>query len=167
MTTPIKETDENIYFCDCRLGRKVLNFGALAIAGVALLSTALVPDGKFTHNWPIVALCWLGTVAASAAFASDYVYTKEIFPTPLRSTALSFCSAAARIGSISSPFVVMLSEFSDVLPLVFYGSFLALGAMCSIIVWPETKNQKMTESIEECEAISSTKNTWLRCSCCC
>ncbi len=60
-------------------------FGTLAIAGLSLLATALVPDGKFVYNWPIVALCWLGTIASNAAFGANYVITKELFPTPLRS----------------------------------------------------------------------------------
>jgi hypothetical protein len=61
-------------------------FGSLFTAGIALLATALIPDGKFDHNWPVVALCWLGTIACSTAFGADYTITKELFPTPLRYT---------------------------------------------------------------------------------
>ena len=59
-------------------------FGAQFIAGIALLATNLVPDGKFEHNWPIVVLCWIGTVGSMVAFSCSYTATKELFPTPLR-----------------------------------------------------------------------------------
>ena len=67
-----------------RFGRKVMLFGAQFVAGIALLATTLVPDGKFEHNWPIVALCWIGTVFCTVAFSCSYTATKELFPTPLR-----------------------------------------------------------------------------------
>jgi hypothetical protein len=59
-------------------------FGSQFVAGIALLATTLVPVGKYEHNWPIVALCWLGTVVCSTVFGTNYTITKELFPTPLR-----------------------------------------------------------------------------------
>lgn len=83
-----------------------------------------------------------------------------------RTTALGTASAFARIGSMSSPFIDLLSEYQDGLSLAVYGSFLLLGTICSIFVWPETKSLKMIESIEECEKLARGKNKWLRCNCC-
>ena len=59
-------------------------FGAQFVAGTALLATTFIPDGKFEHNWPIVALCWVGNVGCIVAFSCSYTITKELFPTPLR-----------------------------------------------------------------------------------
>ena len=83
-----------------------------------------------------------------------------------RTTALGTASAAARIGSMSSPFIDLLSVYKDGLSLGVYGLFLLFGTICSIFVWPETKSLKMTESIEECEKLANGKNLWLNCSCC-
>ena len=83
-----------------------------------------------------------------------------------RTTALGTASASARIGSMASPFIDLLSEYQDGLSLAVYGSFLLLGTICSIFVWPETKSLKMTDSIEECEDLARGKNKWLRCTCC-
>lgn len=160
-----------------------MSFSSHFVAGSALLVTALIPDGKFEHNWPIVALCWIGQVACTVAFSCAYTFTKELFPTPLRWNAIIFLqhylkvnvfwccrtialtttSSAARIGSICSPFINLLNDVSPGLSLVVYGSCLLMGALCSIFVWPETKKHKMTESIEECEALSNTKNKWIFC----
>ena len=55
-----------------------------------------------------MAMNLMGKFGVSAAFASIYVYTVEIFPTPIRSLALGSCSTIARFGAILSPFVIDL-----------------------------------------------------------
>ena len=79
---------------------------------------------------------------------------------------MGITSAFARIGSISSPFVDLLSAFQEGLSLAVFGSFLLLGSICSIFIWPETNDQKMSDSIDECEALARGKNKWLVCNQC-
>ena len=51
----------------------------------------------------LLILVLIGKFGASAAFSLIYVYTAELFPTEVRSTALGLCSMMARIGGIAAP----------------------------------------------------------------
>ena len=137
------------------------------IAALALFETCLLRS-SLTETWPIIVLCWIANVGCVVSISCSYTITKELFPTPLRTTALGLTSAFARLGSISSPFIDLLSVyFMDGLSLAIFGSFLLLGSVCSILIWPETKDQKMSESIEECEELAKGKNKWIVCTHCC
>ena len=76
-----------------KLGRKPVLTLSLFLSGILLLLTALVPKGK-----AIVILAWTSTIACTFAYMVLYTYTKELFPTVLRTTGLGTASAAARIG---------------------------------------------------------------------
>ena len=81
----------------------------------------------------------------------------------MRTTALSTASAAARIGSILSPFIGMLDRMSSVLPLVAYGLVVFGAGIASIWIWPETKTTRLPDTMEECELMASEHNKWLSC----
>jgi len=44
-----------------------------------------------------------GKFFASSSFALVYMFTAELFPTTIRSSAVGICSLMARIGGISAP----------------------------------------------------------------
>ena len=108
-------------------------------------------------------LATIGTVLCETAFGDGYTYTKELFPTGLRTTALGMGSAGARVGSLSSPFIAMLDAYSPVLPLVIYGSIVLLSGIVSLWLWPETKDLRLPETLEEAEKVAATRNPWVRC----
>lgn len=54
-------------------------------------------------DWPKFILALVGKFGISAAFALIYVYIGELFPTIVRTTALSFASLASEIGGGASP----------------------------------------------------------------
>lgn len=141
-----------------KLGRKVLLTFSLLTAGVLLLLTLAVPKGI-----PVIVLAWIGTISCSVAFGVGYTYTKELFPTPLRTTALGIASAGARIGSLTSPFIAMLDKTSPVLPLVIYGIIVLLSGIVSLWLWPETSDQKLPETLDEAEKVAATRNPWIHC----
>ena len=150
-------------FLENYFGRKPLLTFLMLLSGTLLLCTVAIPDGMFSHNWPIMTFAWIGTVACSVSFGLGYVYAKELFPTTHRTMALSIASASARIGSVASPYVAMLESISPILGLAVYGSFLVLGGITSIFIWPDTKKAKIPDSLEECEEMAKSKNTWLMC----
>ena len=78
-------------------GRKPLTAFSLILAGVTC-----IPAG-FTSGTGQLILVLIGKFGASAAFSLIYVYTAELFPTEVRSTALGLCSMMARIGGIAAP----------------------------------------------------------------
>lgn len=50
----------------------------------------------------------IGKFGFTMAFSVVYIYTAEIYPTVLRNVGMGMCSSAARIGSITSPYVIYL-----------------------------------------------------------
>ena len=59
-------------------------------------------------HWVVVALALLGKMAISFTFNGVYLVTAEIYPTTIRNTAVSFCSAFSRIGGVIAPYVMLL-----------------------------------------------------------
>ena len=78
-------------------GRKPLTGFSLILAGVTC-----IPAG-FLEGTPQLVLVLIGKFGASGAFSLIYIYTAELFPTEIRSTALGLCSMMARIGGIAAP----------------------------------------------------------------
>ena len=150
-------------FIENKFGRKPFLTFLLLLSGILLLCTLAIPKGMFIHNWPIMVFAWIGTIACNVAFGLGYVYSKELFPTTHRTIALSISSASARLGAIASPYVAMLEVYDSIFSLAVYGVFLLLGALVSILIWPDTKKTNIPDSLEECEKMASTKNKWLFC----
>lgn len=145
-------------FFENKIGRKPVLTFSLVTAGLLLLLTMVVPKGL-----PVIILAWVGTIACSVAFGGGYTYTKDLFPTVLRTTALGIASAGARIGSLSSPLIAMLSPISDLLPLAIYGLIVLIAGIVSLWLWPETNKKKLPESLEEAELAAKTDNPWVKC----
>ena len=151
------------YF-DNKFGRKNMMTLPLVTAGILLLITTGIPKGDPIGNWSVIVLAWLGTGCCGMAFGMGYIFTLELYPTLYRTTALGMASAGARIGSLLSPLIAMLSVIHPVLPLGVYGAVVFAAGISSILLWPETLNMHFTETLEECEELASTPNTWLKCS---
>ena len=92
------------------------------IGGLLCMATAAVPLGVYSYEWPIVVLAMLGKYVAQVCWGIVYLYTSELFPTVIRSVALSFACSMARIGSMAAPFIAYLSELHPVLPIFVFGS---------------------------------------------
>lgn len=92
------------------------------IGGLLCMATAAVPLGVYSYEWPIVVLAMLGKYVAQVCWGIVYLYTSELFPTVIRSVALSFACSMARIGSMAAPFIAYLAELHPVLPIFVFGS---------------------------------------------
>ena len=55
------------------------------------------------NNMPLI-----GKFGATAAFNVAYLYTAEMYPTQIRSTAVGMCSMMSRIGGILAPQVLFI-----------------------------------------------------------
>jgi MFS family permease len=149
-------------FLENYFGRKFMQTVPISCAGIFLLLTTVMPKGHLA----IIILAWLGTVACSLAIGDSYTFTEELYPTVVRTTALSTASASARIGSIISPFIAMLDTVSDILPLLVYGIIVLTAGFCSMWIWPETKSIKLPDTLEESEELASSKNELIACLTC-
>lgn len=59
-------------------------------------------------HYVALALEMTGKFGFTMAFSIVYIYTAEIYPTVLRNVGMGMCSSAARIGSITAPYVIYL-----------------------------------------------------------
>lgn len=84
----------------------------------------------------------------AGVFQAAYVYTPEVYPTPLRSVGVGTCSAMARFGAMVTPYIAqVLMQSSLLLAMTVYGVS-ALMAACACFFLPiETKGKEMKESV--------------------
>ena len=54
----------------------------------------------------------VGKLVASAAYATVYLFTAELFPTVIRSTTMSVSAFFAGVGGIFAPYIVILVSIS-------------------------------------------------------
>ncbi|KAK6169201.1 hypothetical protein SNE40_020297 [Patella caerulea] len=141
-----------------RLGRKVLHCSVMLIGGLACLSTMFpVIYGDDFHQWITIALSMMGKLAISAAYATIYIFTAELFPTVLRNTALGSSSTCSQIGGMISPYIADLGiliggDLKTALPLIVFGTVCVTAGLLSLIL-PETLNQKLPENIEDTKSL--------------
>lgn len=129
------------------LGRRFTTSGFEILGGIACFITMFLPYGGLR-----LAIAMAGKFAISASFALIYVYAAEVFPTPLRSAGIGFCSAAARVAAIICPMILLLGEYYDRLPLFIFSGCSVLAGLL-VLLLPETQDTSLPETIEEGEAI--------------
>jgi MFS transporter, OCT family, solute carrier family 22 (organic cation transporter), member 4/5 len=108
-----------------RLGRRLLTVVYFVGCGAACLVCALLPQDAHDGAFQLfrISAAVAGKFGVAAAFAMLFVYTTELFPTVVRNAALGANSAAARVGGVAAPMVVLLAHSLHAPPL----SFVAFG----------------------------------------
>lgn len=127
---------------DC-IGRPLTWTLLLLLGAVPLLALALLPAGSPTALVLPLVLC--GRLGATGASTICYVAAAEQFPTTCRSLGVSLGAALGRLGSIASPFLLLLPN-----PQLVLASVAALAAVCAAAL-PETKGREIPDDVEECE----------------
>merc|ERR1719309_1582542 len=103
------------------LGRKPCLTAGLFLGALCLTVSAIVPEGIFYKEWPVVTLAIIGKTGMGLAFTTAYTWTTELFPTVVRNATLSTCSSMARLGAITAPLLANLGgEDRPKLPLAIY-----------------------------------------------
>ena len=72
------------------------------------------------------------------AFSTVYIYTAEVYPTVLRNMGIGICSSAARIGSITAPYIVNLGKYC-----VYYVLY---GTPCRLVFEPV--NEEVLQAVD-------------------
>lgn len=79
----------------------------------------------------IVSFAMLGRFGISATYSVVTLYTAELYPTEIRSSALGTCSTWAHVGSITAPYavdlLVRLIDFDFFFCITYYLLFAILG----------------------------------------
>ncbi|XP_050521015.1 synaptic vesicle 2-related protein isoform X2 [Daktulosphaira vitifoliae] len=127
-----------IYIID-RFGRKITMVVQFIIFAISL--SFLIHCAKNRVLLTISLFFARGIIAG--VFQAAYVYTPEVYPTPLRSVGLGTCSAMARLGAM----VLLKSSIS--ISIMVYISASILAAIACMLLPIETKGRDMKEHIEK------------------
>ncbi|KAM6911611.1 solute carrier family 22 member 4 [Lycodopsis pacificus] len=128
-----------------RCPRKALLSSFLVIGGGVLLLIQFIPN---TLQYVALALEMTGKFGFTMAFSIVYIYTAELYPTVLRNVGMGMCSSAARIGSITAPYVIYLGTYNKVLPYIVMGSLTIASSVVNFFL-PETLNRDLPETMEQ------------------
>ncbi|XP_033625385.1 organic cation transporter protein-like isoform X1 [Asterias rubens] len=133
------------WFTIQRWGRRLPLALYLATGGVACLTTIFIEPGVAR-----AAVAMLGKFAISGSFNVIYIYSVELYPTPVRSMGMGMSSMFARISGIIAPVILILGNFWKPLPLIVFGGCSLLAGVLALLL-PETLNQDLPETIQEGE----------------
>nr|XP_055036138.1 organic cation/carnitine transporter 2 [Misgurnus anguillicaudatus] len=125
--------------------RRPLLSAFLGIGGGFLLLIQLIPESLHTLA---LALEMAGKFGFTMSFTVVYIYTAELYPTILRNLGMGICSSAARIGSITAPYVIFLGTFNKYLPYILMGSITIVLSLSNLFL-PETFGKVLPETLEE------------------
>merc|ERR1719153_1864178 len=137
-----------------RFGRLKIYSGTFFAGGLACIVVAIIlwVTKKGEIVWLVVTLAMTGKFLIARTFALAYLYTAELFPTPVRNVAVGGASTFARIGSMSAPYIVdILGKVSPGIPAMIFGAS-SVAAGLAAMALPETLNKKLPESVADVEA---------------
>ncbi|KRT83419.1 membrane transporter, partial [Oryctes borbonicus] len=125
------------------------------LSGIACLSFIFISDdnGKLR-----LLLFLLGKFFATISYTVLYLYTTEMFPTNVRHSLLATCSMFGRFGSMVAPQIPLLVKVWASLPLLLF-SVMACSSGLLCLLFPETNNVELPDTIEEAEALGKKKGT--------
>uniref|UniRef100_A0A8C9U1V8 Solute carrier family 22 member 5 n=1 Tax=Scleropages formosus TaxID=113540 RepID=A0A8C9U1V8_SCLFO len=134
------------------LPRRVILSACLVVGGSVLLLIQLPLS---------LALEMMGKLSFTMSFCVVYIYTVELYPTVFRNAGMGMCSSAARIGSITAPYVLYLGSVNKFLPYIVMGS-VTIGSCTVNLFLPETLNKQLPETIEQMQTIRGCANASAR-----
>ncbi|KAK2873212.1 hypothetical protein QQF64_017040 [Cirrhinus molitorella] len=123
----------------------------LVIGGGFLLLVQLIPESLHTLA---LALEMAGKFGFTMSFTVVYIYTAELYPTVLRNLGIGMCSSAARIGSITAPYIIFLGTFNKYLPYILMGSLTIASSITNMFL-PETFEKVLPETLEQMQKCKS------------
>lgn len=89
-------------------------------------------------------------MSITSSYATLYLFSVEQFPTVIRNVALGAASMSARVGGISAPYLIYLSQYWQPLPILIFGVTAFLGGFLSTFL-PETHNTQLPETLADGE----------------
>ncbi|XP_067119478.1 organic cation transporter protein-like [Centruroides vittatus] len=135
-----------------RIGRRYPLLVFLLISGICCIVASAIPDDM---TWLRIVLAVSSKFCLSTALSILYIFSSEIYPTPVRNVGLGSCSMMGRIGAIIAPFMKQASEMVHwALPFGIFG-IMSIAAGLLALLLPETKNTHLTD----CFVINYTTKT--------
>ncbi|KAH8384562.1 hypothetical protein KR093_001027, partial [Drosophila rubida] len=157
------------WLCLRKLGRRLALSGSLFLCAITCAASGYMTSGQ---NWLIITLFLLGKLGITSSFAIIYTYTAEMMPTVrtfltyrlhyylntfffqiIRSGGVGVMSTFARFGAMLAPFVPLLGNYYEPLPLLLFGSTSMLAGFLSLSL-PETFHKKLPDTVSITKSIS-------------
>uniref|UniRef100_A0A8C9A1P0 Solute carrier family 22 member 4 n=1 Tax=Prolemur simus TaxID=1328070 RepID=A0A8C9A1P0_PROSS len=136
------------------LPRRYIIAGVLFWGGAVLLLIQLVPADYYFLS---IGLAMLGKFGITAAFSMLYVFTAELYPTPVRNMAVGVASMASRVGSIIAPYFVYLGTDNRLLPYIVMGSLTVLNGIVTLF-FPESLGMTLPETLEQMQKVKGFRS---------
>ncbi|XP_070558287.1 organic cation transporter protein-like [Ptychodera flava] len=133
------------------IGRRWSFSGFAVVGGIALMLS--IPPKKSIVELSIF-FAMISKLCIGAVFTIAFVYAAEIYPTVVRNGGMGFSSLSARLGSITSPFIVLLDVIWGPLPLVVMGMTSVVAGLFALLL-PETRNVSLPETLEDGETLGT------------
>ena len=130
-------------------GRKAsLVFGFL-VSGIGCCTLGLLSD---LNSSAALAMLLLGKFGASFAFTACYITTNELFPTPIRNTAVGTCSLFSRLFSMTAPYIsqYLPAVTYNQAPFLIFGVSGLVGCVCSVFL-PESLGHPLPDTMQDAD----------------
>ncbi|XP_018495530.2 solute carrier family 22 member 8 [Galendromus occidentalis] len=105
-------------------------------------------------------LLMIGRFALTMAYNVGYLYAAEVYPTEVRSQALSVRQAFGSLGKFFSSQIVMLAYYGPFVPLFLFGIISGTTAAMALPL-PETLHQDLPETLEDGENLKGLPRSWM------
>jgi len=143
-------------------GRKPLFAVTQLVPGICCIIAAFLESGTLLYG----ILAMGAKMGASAAFNVTFMYTAQLYPTSIRSSAVGICSTVARSGAIMAPWVGKYlpdqGSLPKALPLILFGGFGIFGGLCALLL-PETLGYPLPNTFDDIEEIKKNPKTMWQC----
>uniref|UniRef100_A0A8D2CX45 Solute carrier family 22 member 16 n=1 Tax=Sciurus vulgaris TaxID=55149 RepID=A0A8D2CX45_SCIVU len=141
-----------------RVGRrKVLICSLLCTVLVCGMLMVIPQENQNGTIWTIVVVM-IGKFAIGSAFGLIYLYTAELYPTIIRSTAVGSGSMVCRVVSIMSPLSKEISKTWILIPQLSLG-IMALLSLLLAVQLPETVGKPLVTTWEEMAQLEAEKTS--------
>ena len=131
------------------LGRKPLMALSLLIPGIFCIVGAF-----HQTSWLFTVLVLIAKFAVTGGKCVSLIFTAELYPTPVRTTALGACYTLGRLGSVFAPWVGVYLPSQDSLPewvpLLIFGIVAIMGSLASLLL-PETLGHPLPDNFNDIE----------------
>ncbi|XP_059486763.1 synaptic vesicle 2-related protein [Neocloeon triangulifer] len=127
-----------------RFGRKKTIAAQFLVYTVSMVLLQLSMDNRAY----LTGMLFVSRGIVAGIFQAAYVYTPEVYPTPLRAVGVGTCSAMARLGAMVTPYVAqVLLKTSTSWAITVYAAAAILAATAALFLPYETKGVEMKETM--------------------
>ena len=134
-------------FLPDKIGRKATLLMLELALGVCCIGAGILIHFE-TLPWLQTVFSMLSRVTASACVKTVALFTAELFPTPIRNSAVGMGSFFGGLGGYVGFSLDILTSIWKPLPIFIFGACCSLASILALFL-PETKRTKLPETIED------------------